>query len=157
MFNIVLYEPEIPSNTGNLIRLCANTGSKLHLVEPLGFSLENRKLRRAGLDYRDLTSVQVHDSFASCRKSIKGDGQLVTFSTHHSRVFSEFQYKPTDILLFGSETRGLPKDLLQAADDTARLTIPMLSESRSLNLSNAVSIVMYEAWRQVQYTGAQPL
>ena len=105
MFNIVLYEPEIPSNTGNLIRLCANTGSKLHLVEPLGFSLENRKLRRAGLDYRDLTSVQVHDSFASCRKSIKGDGQLVTFSTHHSRVFSEFQYKPTDILLFGSETK----------------------------------------------------
>jgi len=157
MFNIVLYEPKIPSNTGNLIRLCANTGSKLHLVEPLGFSLENRKLRRAGLDYTDLTSVQVHDSFASCRKSIEGDGQLVTFSTHHSRVFSEFQYKPTDIFLFGSETRGLPQDLLEAADDTARLTIPMLSESRSLNLSNAVSIVVYEAWRQVQYTGAQPL
>ena len=157
MFNIVLYEPEIPSNTGNLIRLCANTGSKLHLIKPLGFSLENRKLRRAGLDYRDLISVQVHDSFASCRKSIEGDGQLVTFSTHHSRVFSEFQYQPTDILLFGSETSGLPQDLLEATDDTARLTIPMLSESRSLNLSNAVSIVVYEAWRQVQYTGAQPL
>ena len=157
MFNIVLYEPEIPSNTGNLIRLCANTGSKLHLIEPLGFSLENRNLRRAGLDYRDLTPVQVHDSFASCRKSIEGDGQLVTFSTHHSKVFSEFQYKPTDIFLFGSETKGLPQDLLEAADDTARLTIPMLSESRSLNLSNAVSIVVYEAWRQVQYTGARPL
>ena len=157
MFNIVLYEPEIPSNTGNLIRLCANTGSWLHLIEPLGFSLEDRKLRRAGLDYGDLTAVQVYDSFASCRKSIEGYGRLVTFSTHHSRVFSEFQYKPTDMLLFGSETRGLPPNILEAADEAARLTIPMLSQSRSLNLSNAVSIVVYEAWRQVQYAGAQPL
>ena len=154
MFHIVLYEPEIPANTGNLIRLSANTGCQLHLIKPLGFSLENRHLRRAGLDYGDLTSLQVHDDLLDCKTHIKNHGRLVTFSTKHERIFSSFTYRAGDIFLFGPETRGLPQKVRMSADRSARLSIPMRPGNRSLNLSNAVSIVVYEAWRQNGYLGA---
>ena len=152
MFHVVLYQPEIPSNTGNLIRLCANTGSKLHLIKPLGFSLEDRQLRRAGLDYRDVVAIHVHNNFAACRKSV-GETRLTTFSTHHQRFFSEFRFQEGDMLLFGPETRGLPPELAQVADESARLTIPMLPANRSLNLSNAVAVVVYEGGRQLGFAG----
>ena len=143
MFHVVLYQPEIPSNAGNLIRLCANTGSELHLIEPLGFSLEDRQLRRAGLDYRDVVAVHVNADFAACKKSI-GEARLATFSTHHQRFFTKFRFQAGDMLLFGPETRGLPTELAQAAEESARLTIPMLPANRSLNLSNAVAVVGYD-------------
>ena len=152
MFHVVLYQPEIPSNTGNLIRLCANTGSELHLIEPLGFSLENRQLRRAGLDYRDVVAVHVHNDFAACRQSAS-KARLATFSTHHERFFTKFRFQAGDILLFGPETRGLPTELAQSAEESARLTIPMLPANRSLNLSNAVAVVVYEGWRQLNFAG----
>ena len=155
MFHIVLYEPEIPANTGNLIRLSANTGCQLHLIRPLGFSLQSRHLRRAGLDYGDLTSLQVHDNLSACKAHIKSSGRLVTFSTKHKRIFSSFAYCAGDVFLFGPETRGLPQDVRMSADKSARLLIPMCSGNRSLNLSNAASIVVYEAWRQLGYSGAQ--
>ena len=154
MFNIVLYEPEIPSNTGNLIRLAANTGSKLHLIEPLGFSLENRKLRRAGLDYRDITTIQIHANFESCRKAI-GTARLLTFSTHHQCFFDNYRFTGSETLVFGPETRGLPTEITETADDSHRLTIPMRPGNRSLNLSNSVAVVVYEGWRQLGYLGAQ--
>ena len=147
MFHVVLYQPEIPSNAGNLIRLCANTGSQLHLIEPLGFSLEDRQLRRAGLDYRDAVEVHVHNDFAACRTSA-GESRLATFSTHHQRFFAQFRFQAGDMLLFGPETRGLPTELAQAAEESARLTIPMLPANRSLNLSNAAAVVVYEGWRR---------
>jgi tRNA (cytidine/uridine-2'-O-)-methyltransferase len=155
MFHIVLYQPEIPSNTGNLIRLCANTGSELHLIEPLGFSLEDRQLRRAGLDYRDVVAVHVHGDFAACRKSA-GEARLATFSTYHQRLFTKFRFQAGDMLLFGPETRGLPIELAQATGESGRLTIPMLPANRSLNLSNAAAIVVYEGWRQLNYAGYEP-
>ena len=154
MFHVVLYQPEIPSNAGNLIRLCANTGSQLHLIEPLGFSLEDRQLRRAGLDYRDVVEVHVHNDFAACRTSA-GESRLATFSTHHQRFFAQFRFQAGDMLLFGPETRGLPTELAQAAEESARLTIPMLPANRSLNLSNAVAVVVYEGWRQLNYAGSE--
>ena len=154
MFHVVLYQPEIPSNAGNLIRLCANTGSQLHLIEPLGFSLEDRQLRRAGLDYRDVVEVHVHNDFAACRTSA-GESRLATFSTHHQRFFAQFRFQAGDMLLFGPETRGLPTELAQAAEESARLTIPMLPANRSLNLSNAVAVVVYEGWRQLNYAGCE--
>ena len=153
MFHVVLYQPEIPSNAGNLIRLCANTGSQLHLIEPLGFSLEDRQLRRAGLDYRDVVEVHVHNDFAACRTSA-GESRLATFSTHHQRFFAQFRFQAGDMLLFGPETRGLPTELAQAAEESARLTIPMLPANRSLNLSNAAAVVVYEGWRQLNYAGS---
>ena len=155
MFHVVLYQPEIPSNTGNLIRLCANTGSELHLIEPLGFSLEDRQLRRAGLDYRDVVAVHIHDDFAACKKSV-GDARLATFSTHHQRFFTKFRFQAGDMLLFGPETRGLPIELARTAEESARLTIPMFPANRSLNLSNAVAVVAYEGWRQLNYIGYEP-
>ena len=152
MFHIVLYQPEIPSNTGNLIRLCANTGGQLHLIEPLGFSLEDRRLRRAGLDYRDVVRINGHENFEACRKST-GGARLATFSTHHQRLFSNFQFQAGDLLLFGPETRGLPIELARTAEESARLTIPMLPANRSLNLSIAAAVVVYEGWRQLNFAG----
>jgi tRNA (cytidine/uridine-2'-O-)-methyltransferase len=154
MVHIVLYQPEIPSNTGNLIRLSANTGRSLHLIKPLGFSLQSRQLRRAGLDYRDLTSVHIHDDFAACKRFIGDNTRIISFSTHHDHIFSDFRYRVDDALLFGPETRGLPHDLSEAAEEHARLTIPMFPGSRCLNLSNAVSVAVYEAWRQISYAGS---
>ena len=147
MFNIVLYEPEIPPNTGNVIRLCANTGGRLHLVEPLGFELEDKRLRRAGLDYREWAEVTVHRDWATCLAAL-GESRLFALSTRGVTAYSEAAFRPGDSLVFGPETRGLPQSLLDSLPTERRLRIPMLAQSRSLNLSNSVAIVVYEAWRQ---------
>ena len=147
MFNIVLYQPEIPPNTGNIIRLCANTGSNLHLVEPLGFELDDRRMRRAGLDYREWATVAVHRDWPACRLAL-GERRIYSLSTRGKTVYSEAAFRPGDSLLFGPETRGLPGDLLESLPSGQRLRVPMLSHSRSLNLSNSVAVVVYEAWRQ---------
>lgn len=150
MFNIVLYEPEIPPNTGNIMRLCANTGSRLHLVEPLGFELEDKRLRRAGLDYREWAEVTVHPDWSACLAAL-GDGRLFALSTRGVTAYSDAAFRPGDSLVFGPETRGLPQALLDSLPPAQRLRIPMLAHSRSLNLSNSVAIVVYEAWRQQSF------
>ena len=150
MFHIVLHEPEIPPNTGNAIRLCANTGATLHLVQPLGFWLEDRDLRRAGLDYADLARVRVHADLAACLAAL-GGARLYAIETGGERVYSEARFQPGDALLFGSERRGLSPEVLAAAAPHEVLRIPMLPNNRSLNLSNAVALVVYEAWRQQGY------
>lgn len=147
MFHIALYEPEIPPNTGNIIRLCANTGSTLHLIEPLGFSLEEKKLRRAGLDYREFADIRVHASLADLLTTLP-DQRLVALSSKVSTPHTDFVFQDGDILLFGPESRGLPAELLATLQDDHKLRIPMMPGSRSLNLSNAVSVVLYEALRQ---------
>ena len=147
MFNLILYEPEIPPNTGNIIRLCANTGTLLHLIRPLGFDLDDKKLRRAGLDYREFAEVRVHDSLDDCLNALDRPRTLA-ISTRGKTAYSEHRFRPGDTLLLGPETRGLPEDLLQSMDPAHVLRIPMHAQSRSLNLSNAAAIVLYEAWRQ---------
>jgi tRNA (cytidine/uridine-2'-O-)-methyltransferase len=147
MFNLILYEPEIPPNTGNIIRLCANTGTQLHLIRPLGFDLDDKKLRRAGLDYREFAEVRVHDSLDDCLDALDRPRTLA-ISTRGKTLYSEYRFRPGDTLLLGPETRGLPDDFLQSMDSTHVLRIPMLAQSRSLNLSNAASVLLYEAWRQ---------
>ena len=147
MFNIILYQPEIPPNTGNIIRLCANTGSQLHLIRPLGFELDDRQLRRAGLDYHEYASLRVHDSLAACLQTLPGS-RLLAFSTKGGRLFHEVEYRAGDALLFGPESRGLPADLLQSLPPEQRLRLPMLPDNRSLNLSNTVAVAVFEAWRQ---------
>lgn len=147
MFNIVLYEPEIPPNTGNIIRLAANTGCWVHLIEPLGFELDDKRMRRAGLDYREYAEVKLHpdwDAFLAGEQPEK----LYAFTTKASRNFASATFGKGDYLLFGPETRGLPDHLLNALHPDLRLRLPMLPESRSLNLSNTVAIAVYEAWRQ---------
>jgi tRNA (cytidine/uridine-2'-O-)-methyltransferase len=146
MFSVVLLQPEIPPNTGNIIRLCANTGTSLHLVEPLGFELHQKSLRRAGLDYHDLASVTVWPDLMTCREQSRG--RLLCFSTRAARCYSDMNYVPGDLLLFGPETRGLPEEVLASVAPENRLCIPMRSGNRSLNLSNSVAVVVYEAWRQ---------
>lgn len=147
MFNIVLYQPEIPANTGNIIRLCANVGAALHLVGPLGFELDDRRLRRAGLDYREWAHIQVHQSLEGfCEKA--GVQRLFAFTTRATRCFTDACYARGDYLLFGPETRGLPMAVLSQLPEPSRLRIPMRPGNRSLNLANAVAIVVYEAWRQ---------
>jgi tRNA (cytidine/uridine-2'-O-)-methyltransferase len=151
MFHIVLYQPEIPPNTGNIIRLCANTGSDLHLVRPLGFDLDDRKLRRAGLDYRELARVQVHDSLEDFHAAVQPVCTWA-FSTRGAQIYSDIRFAAGDALLFGPETRGLPDDILNALGGSAVLRLPMVDNSRSLNLSNTVAVVVYEAWRQQGYS-----
>lgn len=150
--DIVLFEPEIPPNTGNVIRLCANTGAKLHLIEPLGFELDDKKLRRAGLDYHEWADVQIHKSLSAYVKA-RNPHRLFAFSTKGTRHFGTVQYEPGDALVFGPESRGLPRDLLQALPAEAVLRLPMHPESRSLNLSNTVAIAVFEVWRQWGYEG----
>jgi tRNA (cytidine/uridine-2'-O-)-methyltransferase len=152
MFEIVLYRPEIPPNTGNVIRLCANTGSRLHLVEPLGFTLDDRNLRRAGLDYHELASVTVHIDWDACRKAL-GERRLFAFSTRGTRSFAEVNYRKGDAFVFGGETAGLPDALLDRFDPGDRLRLPMVPGNRSLNLSNSAAVVVFEAWRQLGYEG----
>ncbi|WP_025738530.1 tRNA (uridine(34)/cytosine(34)/5-carboxymethylaminomethyluridine(34)-2'-O)-methyltransferase TrmL [Salinivibrio socompensis] len=154
MFDIALYEPEIAPNTGNIIRLCANCGANLHLIEPLGFDLEEKKVRRAGLDYHDLTRVTRHASYAAFIDAMAGR-RIFACTTKATQYHTQAVFSPGDVLLFGPETRGLPHDLIQALPDTQRLRIPMQPEARSLNLSNAVAIIGYEAWRQLGFNGAQ--
>ncbi len=155
MFHVALYEPEIPPNTGNIIRLCANCGSTLHLIHPLGFQMEDRLLRRAGLDYHDLASLQQHQSLAELMEKMDRT-RLFACSTRGSLGYSEVEYLPGDLLLFGPETRGLPQRLLDRLPATQTLRIPMQPGNRSLNLSNAVAIVLYEAWRQQGFAVAKP-
>ncbi len=152
MLNIVLYEPEIPPNTGNIIRLCANTGCRLHLVRPLGFELDDKRLRRAGLDYEEWASVAVHDDWETCAAALS-DSTLYALSTRGRCNYSEAVFRAGDSLVFGPETRGLPQSLLDSLPPEQRLRIPMLDHSRSLNLSNAAAVVVYEAWRQLGFRG----
>jgi tRNA (cytidine/uridine-2'-O-)-methyltransferase len=153
MFHVVLYQPEIPPNTGNIIRLCANTGSALHLIHPLGFELEDRKLRRAGLDYREWATVHEHASLQAFNETVK-PLRLWAVSTRGECSYTEPHYEAGDAFLFGPETRGLPEYVLQAIGRTAVLRVPMTASSRSLNLSNTVSILVYEAWRQQAFKGS---
>ena len=147
MFNVILYQPEIPPNTGNIIRLCANTGAQLHLIRPLGFTLEDKQLRRAGLDYHEYAALRVHDSLAVCLQMLP-DSRLFAYTTKGSRPYHEVEYQAGDALLFGPETKGLPAELLESLTPQQRLRLPMLPHSRSLNLSNTVAVAVYEAWRQ---------
>ncbi len=149
----MLYEPEIPPNTGNLIRLCANTGSQLHLVEPLGFSLSDKAVRRAGLDYHELTHVHRHADLEQARAAVPG--RLLAFSTRGTTRYDRVDYRADDVLLFGPETRGLPDDVLATLPASQRLYLPMVSGSRSLNLANAAAAAFFEAWRQLNFTGAK--
>jgi tRNA (cytidine/uridine-2'-O-)-methyltransferase len=153
MFEIVLFQPEIPPNTGNVIRLCANTGCRLHLIEPLGFRMDDRSLRRAGLDYHEYASVQVHQSWDGCRAAL-GERRLFAFSTRGVERHDRMAFRVGDAFVFGSETRGLPQELVQAVPAECRLRLPMRPGQRSLNLSNAVAVVVFEAWRQNGFAGA---
>jgi tRNA (cytidine/uridine-2'-O-)-methyltransferase len=153
MFNIVLVQPEIPPNAGNVIRLAANTGSRLHLVEPLGFTLEDRQLRRAGLDYHDLARVEVHRDWETCRRAL-GERRLFALSTHGVRGYTDVEFRVGDAFVFGAETKGLPPPLLEEFEPPMRLKLPMLAGNRSLNLSNAVAVVVFEAWRQIGFLGS---
>lgn len=150
MFNIVLYQPEIPPNTGNIIRLCANTGCRLHLVEPMGFDLNDKKLRRAGLDYHEWADIEVHPDLASACAS---GGNIYALSTRGTRIYTEASFRAGDTLVFGPETRGLPASYLDSIAQQRILRIPMLRHSRSLNLSNAVAVLVYEGLRQNNFTG----
>lgn len=153
MFEIVLYQPEIPPNAGNVIRLAANTGARLHLVGPISFTLDERSLRRAGLDYAELAAVEVHADWSGCVQRLAGH-RVFAFTTRATRRYAEEHYVAGDAFVFGPESRGLPADLLAALPPDRRLRLPMLRGNRSLNLSNAVAVVVYEAWRQIDFTGA---
>ena len=147
MFHVVLYQPAIPPNTGNIMRLCANTGSRLHLIEPLGFTLEDRELRRAGLDYREWVDVRTYNGLETFIQIVK-PRRMLAFSTRGLRLYTEVNYMDDDALLFGPETRGLPQEILKIIPDEYRLRLPLRPNNRSLNLSNAVAVAVYEAWRQ---------
>ena len=153
MFDIVLVEPEIPPNAGNVIRLAANTGCRLHLVEPLGFSMDDRQLRRAGLDYHELATVTRHKDWPRCRACLSGR-RLFAFTTKATKLYTEVAYAPGDVLVFGAETRGLPESILHELEKDALLRLPMLAGNRSLNLSNAVAVAVFEAWRQLRFEGS---
>ncbi len=155
MLNVILHAPEIPPNTGNIIRLCANTGAHLHLIDPLGFELDDARLRRAGLDYHEYAAVQRHASLDACL-AVLGDATVYAFTTKATRRFEQACFKSGDALLFGSESRGLPDDVLSRFADNLKLRLPMRPGQRSLNLSNAVAVAVFEAWRQLGYQGATP-
>jgi tRNA (cytidine/uridine-2'-O-)-methyltransferase len=150
MLNIILYQPEIPANTGNIIRLCANAGARLHLIEPLGFDLDDKKLRRAGLDYHEWATLEVHAALQPCLQAFSPE-RIFAFSTKAKRCYTEPSYRCGDALLFGPETRGLPVEVLQEIGPLQCLRLPMLPHSRSLNLSNTAAIALYEAWRQLNF------
>jgi tRNA (cytidine/uridine-2'-O-)-methyltransferase len=152
MFNVVLYAPEIPPNAGNVIRLAANAGARLHLVEPLGFSMDDRQLKRAGLDYHDLANLRVHPDWLACR-AVLGASRLFALTTRATRSYAEVRFAAGDAFVFGPETRGLPQGVLQEFEPQHLLRIPMRPGNRSLNLSNAVAIVVFEAWRQLGFPG----
>lgn len=156
VFNLVLYEPEIPPNTGNIIRLCANTGCRLHLIEPLGFTLEDKQMRRAGLDYNEYASVQVHPDYRHFLAT-EQPARLFGLTTRGSRHYHQAAYQAGDYLMFGPETRGLPARVREQLPEDRLLRVPMVTGSRSLNLSNTAALVVYEAWRQLDFAGAGPL
>lgn len=152
MFHLVVFEPEIPPNTGNLIRLAANTGCELHLVKPLGFRLDRKSVRRAGLDYDELATVRVHEDYTAARAALPG--RWFAIETGGSRRHVEASYAPGDVLLFGSERRGLPPEVLSTIDPERVLSLPMRAGNRSLNLANAAAVAVYEAWRQQGFSGS---
>ena len=154
MFDIVLYQPEIPPNTGNIIRLSANTGCRLHLVKPLGFSLEDKQLQRAGLDYHEYATVKTHENWDECLRQFSGR-RVFALTTKGSTRYSEVAFQRDDVFVFGPETRGLPVDVLAQFDESRRIRLPMRAESRSLNLSNSVAVVVFEAWRQIWFEGGK--
>lgn len=153
MLAVVLVHPEIPPNTGNIIRLCANTGAALHLVEPLGFNIDDKALRRAGLDYHEYANVQRHPDWTHCLGALAGR-RLLTLTTKGTQTPSSMTFRSDDVLVFGCETRGLPPEIMAQFAPEARLRLPMLAGQRSLNLSNAVAVTVYEAWRQLGFAGA---
>ena len=154
MFHVVLVEPEIPPNTGNIIRLCANTGVQLHLIEPLGFPLEDARLRRAGLDYHEYASMQVHTDWSAFCSALQPDPKrLFALTTHGSSSFAQAQFLPGDVFVFGSETKGLAPSLRDSFAPEQRIRLPMRPNNRSLNLSNTVAVVVFEAWRQNGFVG----
>ena len=153
MFTVVLYQPEIPPNTGNIIRLCANTGTELHLVKPLGFPLDSTKMKRAGLDYHEFADIKRHANFDEFLSSV-GNVRIFACTTKGKAYPSEAGFVAGDVLLFGPETRGLPMSIIESLPEAQRLRIPMLPQSRSMNLSNAVSVFVYESWRQLGFYGA---
>lgn len=154
MFHVILYQPEIPPNTGNIIRLCANTGCRLHLIKPLGFTLEDKQLLRAGLDYHEFAPLRVHDTLPDCLSAFDSE-RVFALTTKGSQAFHQVRYQAGDALLFGPESRGLPADVLAGFDAAQRVRLPMLPDSRSLNLSNTVAVSVFEAWRQCGFEGAQ--
>ena len=154
MLDVVLYQPEIPPNTGNIIRLCANTGFRLHLIEPLGFELDDQRLKRAGLDYHEFAELKIHANYQSFLTTGQPD-RVLALSTKGSSNYSNCQFQPGDALLFGPETRGLPAEILATLPEDQVLRLPMLPDSRSLNLANTVAIVVYEAWRQMRFIGGR--
>lgn len=153
MFHVILYQPEIPPNTGNVIRLCANAGATLHLVKPLGFQITDRAIARAGLDYRELAEVAVHNDWDACRRALAGH-RILAATTRGQVRYDQFCYATGDALLFGSETKGLPETVLDRVAASNRVCLPMRPASRCLNLSNSVAIVLYEAWRQQGFAGS---
>lgn len=165
MFHVVLFQPEIPPNTGNAIRLCANTGATLHLVRPLGFEIDDARLRRAGLDYHEFAPLRVHDGLDACIAAIDAEAHRAgapsprwwVVETGGATRFDRVAYREGDVFLFGRETRGLPEDVLARFDAAARIALPMREGNRSLNLSNAVAVTVFEAWRQCGYAGSAAL
>ncbi len=153
MFDIVLFEPEIPPNTGNIIRLCANTGARLHLIKPLGFSLEDKQLKRAGLDYHEYANLKIHENWADFKTAMVGS-RLFAITTKGSQNYAKVAFEENDVFIFGPETRGLPEEIRNEFASDKRLRLPMLPDSRSLNLSNSAAILLYEAWRQVDFKGS---
>jgi len=154
MFNVVLVEPEIPPNTGNIIRLCANTGTQLHLIEPLGFPLDDARMRRAGLDYHEFSAMKVHANWEAFLATEQPDAtRMFALTTHGAQPFAQMQFQPGDYFIFGAETRGLAVTVRESFPPTQRIRLPMRPDNRSLNLSNTVAVVVYEAWRQQGYAG----
>lgn len=156
MLHIALFEPEIPPNTGNIIRLCANTGARLHLIEPLGFALDDKRLRRAGLDYHEFASLLIHPHYQAFQQWL-GERRVFACTTKARQHHHEVSYRDEDVLLFGPESRGLPDSVLTSLPDEYKIRIPMLADSRSLNLSNATGIILYQAWQQLGFNGAKSL
>lgn len=152
MFTVVLYQPEIPPNTGNIIRLCANTGCELHLVKPLGFPLDSSKMKRAGLDYHEFSRMVVHETFDDCLAALKGR-RIFALTTKGKTRPDQVSFQAGDVFLFGPETRGLPVDILVTLPETQKIRFPMMPDNRSMNLSNTVAITVFEAWRQQGYAG----
>ena len=153
MLHVILFQPEIPPNTGNVIRLCANAGASLHLIRPLGFELDHAKLRRAGLDYHEFVDVMAHDDLHACLEFLQRP-RVFAFTSHATRLYTDTRFADGDALLFGRETRGLPGEILATIPESRRLRLPMQPDNRSLNLSNAVAIAVYEAWRQLGFPGS---
>ena len=153
MFDIVLFEPEIPPNTGNIIRLCANTGTRLHLIKPLGFSLDDKQLKRAGLDYHEYADLKIYENWADFKAAMVGR-RLFAITTKGSQNYAKVNFEKNDVFIFGPETRGLPEEIRNEFEPDKKLRLPMLADSRSLNLSNSAAILLYEAWRQVDFEGS---